>query len=90
MPQRQGAGAGQAVDERAAFDILDVQALGALERQRNAPRVAAGIGLLLALTGQQRRFVELVQRFRRRGGDPPDDSSIRLVATDISRPLNTL
>ncbi len=66
MPQRQGAGAGQAVDETAAFHILHINPLGPLERQGNAPGVAAGVGLLLALTGQQRGFVELVERFRER------------------------
>jgi hypothetical protein len=53
VPQRQGAGAGQAVDELAALDVLDVEATGALERQRDAPRVAARVGLLLLLAQQQ-------------------------------------
>ena len=69
MPQRQGAGTGQAVDELAAFHVFHVDALGAFERQGNAPRVTAGIGLLLALTGQQRRFVELIERFHGRRAD---------------------
>jgi len=67
MPQREGAGAGQAVDEAAPFDVLHVNPLGTLECQGNAPRVAAGIGFLLALTGQQRGFVELVKRFMHLG-----------------------
>ncbi|MNH07126.1 hypothetical protein D3C79_665110 [compost metagenome] len=53
VAQRQGAGAGQAVDELAAFDILHMDATGALECQRDAPRVAAGVGLLLLLALQQ-------------------------------------
>ncbi len=54
VAQGQRAGTGQAVDELAALDVLDVQATGALERQRNAPRVATGVGLLLLLAQQQR------------------------------------
>ncbi|MNO76898.1 hypothetical protein D3C76_679880 [compost metagenome] len=53
VAQRKRAGAGQAIDELAAFDILHVDATGAFERQRNAPRVAAGVGLLLLLALQQ-------------------------------------
>ena len=53
VAQGQGAGAGQAIDELAAFDILHVDTTGTLERQRNAPRVAAGVGLLLLLALQQ-------------------------------------
>ncbi|MCY1251334.1 hypothetical protein D9M72_650870 [compost metagenome] len=62
VPQGQGPGTGQAVDERTAFDVFDVNALGALERQGNASRIAAGVGFLLALTGEQWRFVELIKR----------------------------
>ncbi|MNP07353.1 hypothetical protein D3C76_993740 [compost metagenome] len=53
VAQRQGAGAGQAVDELAAFDIFHMDAAGALERQRDAARVAAGVGFLLLLALQQ-------------------------------------
>ncbi|MNO63982.1 hypothetical protein D3C76_547020 [compost metagenome] len=67
MAQGQSAGAGQAVDELAAFDILDMDATGALERQWNAPWVAAGVGFLLLLALQQRRIGELVQGLRRTG-----------------------
>ena len=63
MPQRQRTRTGQAVDETAAFHVFHVEALGTFERQGNAPRVAAGVGFLLALTGEQRGFVELVKRF---------------------------
>ncbi|MNI19267.1 hypothetical protein D3C73_726990 [compost metagenome] len=52
MPQCQRSRAGQAVDEATPLDIFDMNALGALEGQGNAPRVAAGIGFLLALAGQ--------------------------------------
>ncbi|MOA03740.1 hypothetical protein D3C78_1232620 [compost metagenome] len=62
VPQGQGSGAGQAIDEGAAFDVFDIQALGALECQGNAPWIAAGVGFLPALTGEQRRFVELIKR----------------------------
>ncbi|MNR01313.1 hypothetical protein D3C85_1171130 [compost metagenome] len=68
VSQGQGAGAGQAVDERAPFNVFDMNALGTLERQGNASRIAASIGFLPALTGQQRRFIELIQRLGR--GDP--------------------
>ncbi|MNF54846.1 hypothetical protein D3C85_1038120 [compost metagenome] len=43
VPQGQGPGTGQAVDERAAFDVFDVNTLGALERQGNASRITAGV-----------------------------------------------
>ncbi|MNS87851.1 hypothetical protein D3C72_1218060 [compost metagenome] len=62
VPQGQGSGSGQAIDEGAAFDIFDVDALGALECQGNASRIAAGVGFLPALTGEQWRFVELIKR----------------------------
>ncbi|MNY58089.1 hypothetical protein D3C86_1943850 [compost metagenome] len=61
VPQRQGAGAGQAVDETPALDVFHMDAPGALERQRDAPWVAARVGFLLALARQQRRFVELIK-----------------------------
>ncbi|KWV85210.1 hypothetical protein PFLmoz3_05154 [Pseudomonas fluorescens] len=64
MPQRQGSGAGQAVDEPAPLHVLHVNALGAFECQGDAPWVAAGVGFLLALAGQQRAFVKLIERFR--------------------------
>ncbi|MNE39698.1 hypothetical protein D3C80_1336640 [compost metagenome] len=67
MAQRQGTGTGQAVDELTALDVLDMDTPRTLERQRDAPGVAAGVGLLLLLTLQQRRFGELVQRLRRAG-----------------------
>lgn len=67
VAQGQGAGAGQAVDELAALDVLDVDATGALERQGDAPGVAAGVGFLLLLALQQGRVGELVQRLRRAG-----------------------
>jgi len=70
VPQRQRSGTGQTVDEMAPFDVLDINALGAFQRQGNTPWVAAGIGFLLVLTGQQRRFIELLQRFGRRRDDP--------------------
>jgi len=54
VPQGQGAGAGQAVQEHAAFHVFDIHARRASQRQRNAPRVAARIGLLFALALQQR------------------------------------
>ncbi|MDT4818114.1 hypothetical protein FQZ97_512030 [compost metagenome] len=63
VAEGQGAGTGQAVDEGAALDVFDVDATGALERQGNAPRVAAGIGLLLLLALQQRVFLEAVEGF---------------------------
>ncbi|MCY1440677.1 hypothetical protein D9M71_569610 [compost metagenome] len=67
MTQRQGASAGQAVDELAAFDVFNMDAPGALERQRDAPRVAAGVGFLLLLALQQRRIGEFVQGLRQAG-----------------------
>ncbi len=69
MPERQGARACQAIDEASPFDVLDVNTLGAFERQRYAPRVAASIGLLATLSGQQWRFVELVERLSRSRGN---------------------
>ena len=48
MPQRQRTGTGQAVDERTPFDVFDIQAFGAFQRQGNAPRITARIGFLLA------------------------------------------
>ena len=65
MPERQGARACQAVNKAPAFNVLDVQPLGALQRQRNAPRVTARVGFLAALTGQQGRFFKFIQRFGR-------------------------
>ncbi|MNX90184.1 hypothetical protein D3C86_1222220 [compost metagenome] len=62
VPQGQGSGSGQTIDEGSAFDIFDVDALGALECQGNASRIAAGVGFLPALTGEQWRFVELIKR----------------------------
>ncbi|MNP75603.1 hypothetical protein D3C76_1726860 [compost metagenome] len=70
MPQRQCASAGQAIDEGATLDVLDIQPLGTLEGQGNPPWIAAGIGLLPTLTGQQRRLIELVERLGRRRTDP--------------------
>ena len=67
VPQRESAGASQAVDKRTTFNILDIQAFGTLEGQRNAPRVAAGVGLLLLLALQQRRIGEFVQGLRQAG-----------------------
>ncbi|MNU07318.1 hypothetical protein D3C72_2528500 [compost metagenome] len=64
MTQRQGTGTGQAVDELTPFDVLDINATGALERQRDAPRVAAGIGFLQFLPREQRRLIERVKCFR--------------------------
>ncbi|MNV60374.1 hypothetical protein D3C71_1528340 [compost metagenome] len=54
VPQRQGAGAGQAVQEHAAFHVFDIHARRAPQRQRNAAGVAARIGLLFALALEQR------------------------------------
>ncbi|MNZ76940.1 hypothetical protein D3C78_954620 [compost metagenome] len=54
VPQRQRAGTGQTVDKTPPFHVLDIKAPGAFERQRNTPWVAAGIGFLSALPGQQR------------------------------------
>ncbi len=70
MPQRQGPGARQAIDETSTLDVFDIQPAGPLERQRDASRVAAGIGFLTVLPGQQRRLVELIKRFNRCGADP--------------------
>ncbi|MNN45617.1 hypothetical protein D3C81_1599620 [compost metagenome] len=70
MPQRQRAGPGEAVDERAPFNVFDIQAFGALQCQWNASWIAARVGLLPGLTSQQWRFIELVQRFGRRRGNP--------------------
>ena len=65
VPQRQSPGTGQAIDKAATLDVFNVQTLGPLEGQRQAPRVTARIGLLTALAGQQRRLFKLVQRFNR-------------------------
>ena len=65
VPQRQSPGTGQAIDKSATLDVFNVQTLGPLEGQRQAPRVTARIGLLTALAGQQRRLFKLVQRFKR-------------------------
>ena len=54
VPQRKGPGTRQAVDKTAAFDVFDIQTPGPLQGQWNASRVTAGIGLLTALSGQQR------------------------------------
>ncbi len=70
MPQRQRARACQAIDEAPPFDVLDVNALGSLERQRDTPRVTARIGFLAILPGQQWRLFELVERFSRCRGNP--------------------
>lgn len=61
VAQRQGAGAGQAVDEAPPLDVLYMYAAGALERQGNPPRIAAGVGFLPGLAGQQRVLVEPVE-----------------------------
>ena len=70
VPQRQRACAGEAVDETAAFNVLDIDTLGPLERQGDAPWIAAGVRLLPGLSRQQRRLVELIKRFGRRRSDP--------------------
>ena len=49
MPQGQGAGTRQAVDETAAFDVFDINALGALERQGSLPREQAQAQASLAV-----------------------------------------
>jgi len=51
----------------AAFDIFHINTAGTLERQRNAPRIAAGIGFLLLLALQQGRIGEFVQGLRHAG-----------------------
>ncbi|CRP56146.1 hypothetical protein PAERUG_P6_East_of_England_6_IMP_1_03_09_02483 [Pseudomonas aeruginosa] len=69
VPQRQGAGAGQAIDEGTPLDVLHQQPPGLLQCQRNPPRIAARVGLLAALPFQQGRLGEFVERFAlRRGG----------------------
>ncbi len=65
VPQRQGAGAGQAVDEASSLDVFDIQSLGPLQCQRDTPGVTASVGLLATLPGQKRRLLELIERFNR-------------------------
>ena len=60
VPQRQGAGAGQAIDEPAALAILHVDTLGAAQLQRDAPGITARVGLHLALVLQPGRAGEAV------------------------------
>ena len=64
MAQRQRTGPGQAVDELAAFDVLDIDATGSFEGQRDTAGVATGIGFLLLLAVQQRGVGEFVQGMR--------------------------
>ncbi|MOA20734.1 hypothetical protein D3C78_1411950 [compost metagenome] len=63
VAQRQGAGAGQAIDELTPFDIFNIQTTGFFQCQRNTSWVTAGVGLLLLLTGQQGRLVEVIKHF---------------------------
>jgi len=67
VAQGQSPGTGQAIDETPALDVFDVNAAGPLQGQGNAPWIAAGIGFLAALAGQQGRLVELVKRLLRGG-----------------------
>lgn len=61
VPQRQGPGAGQAIDEHLPSAILHINAMGPFKHQGNTSRVTAGVGLLLLLTFQQRRRIEAVR-----------------------------